>query len=285
MKKYVRLLYLSCYFNGVAMTFSRFFKAGFIAASTLVAFAGGTTDQHSSASGNMITDLIPAMFKNNAYIGIEGGATYFNDHSIAREYAMIDNHLSSSSSNGGAYGFYFGIGGDLVSFEIGLKQFDNISQYNIAFSDVTATIDNCVLTINDNHAITISNANDCAVITSAITNGVTIDSITGDLTTSATYPYLAAKIGTKIRGINTYVRPGVVFAGNHNLDADATATFDVDGVNQTAKLGRTKNYEVNPTFIGVGIQYPLYDAIALGAEFQAVNQTSSINLNLTYKLG
>ena len=268
------------------MTFSRIIQAGFIAASTLIAFAGGTTDQPASSKGNIITDLIPAMFKNNAYIGVEGGATYFNDHSVAREYSMIDRHISSSSVNGSAYGVYFGIGSELMKFEIGLKQFDNISQYNIGFSDVTATMDSCVLTINDNRSIAISNQQDCAVVTSVVSSGITIDSLTGSVTTSATYPYLAAKIGTKIRGIDTYVRPGVVFAGNHNLDTDATASFTLaDGTVQTAKLGREKNYEANPLFVGLGVEYPLHDAFAVGAEYQVVNQTSSINLNLTYKLG
>lgn len=267
------------------MTLSRILQAGFIAATTIAACAGGTTDQPSGAKGNILTDIMPAMLKHNTYIGVEGGVSYFNDHSVAREYSMIDSHISSSSTEGGTYGAFFGIGNDFMKFEIGVKQYDNLSEYNIDFQDVTATIDNCKLIINDNRSVIISDPSECAAVTAVVASGVTIDSVNGSLTTSSTYPFLAAKIGTKIRGIDTYVRPGVVFAGSHNLDTDATATFTQDGATQTAKVGRNKNYDANPTFIGIGIQYPLHEAFAIGAEYQVVNNTSSINLNLAYKLG
>ncbi len=267
------------------MTFSRILQAGFIAATTMVACAGGSVDQPSSAKGNILTDIMPAMLKHNTYIGIEGGVSYFNDHSVARVYSGIDSHISSSSTEGGTYGVFFGIGNDFMKFEIGVKQYDNLSEYNVEFQDVTATMNGCNLVINDNRSITISNPTDCAAVTAVVESGLTIDSVDGSLTTSATYPFLAAKIGTKIRGIDAYVRPGVVFAGNHNLETDTTATFTQDGTTQTAKLGRSKSYDANPTFIGIGIQYPLHEAFAIGAEYQVVNNTSSINLNLAYKLG
>ncbi len=267
------------------MSFSRIFQAGFIAATTMVACAGGSADQPSSPKENILTDIIPSMLKHNTYIGVEGGVSYFNDHSLAREYSMIDKHVSSSSTEGGVYGAFFGIGNDFMKFEIGVKQYDNLSEYNVEFTDVTATMDGCNLLINDNRSINIPNSTDCAAITAVVATGVTIDKVDGSLTTSATYPFLAAKIGTKIRGIGAYIRPGVVFAGSHNLDTDATATFTQDGSIQTAKLGSSRSYDANPTFIGIGVQYPLHDAFAIGAEYHVVNHTTSINLHLSYKLG
>ncbi len=269
------------------MSFSRFLQAGIIAASTMVAFAGGTTDKPATTQGNILTDMIPGMLKHNTYIGIEGGATFFNDDSFARDYNVLDNHISSTSTNGGAYGAFFGVGNDLMKFEIGIKQFDSISEYDISYDDITATLDTttCELTINDNRSITISNSQVCAEVANVVGAGLTID-LDGTITTSATYPYLAAKIGTKMRGLDMYIRPGVVFAGNHNLDVDATASFTTaEGVAQSASLGSERNYEVNPTFLGFGLQYPLYESTTFGAEYQVVNKTSSFNLNLTYKLG
>lgn len=269
------------------MTFSRFFKAGFIAASTLVAFAGGTADHAASAKGNMLTDLLPAMLKHNAYIGIEGGQSYYNDVGLTRDTEYFHNrHYSFTTTNGSTYGMYFGIGNEITKFEIGVKQFDDMTKGDFWFYDLTAAMNGCTLVIDSSHSLDITNAANCAAVTAFVDTGGTIDSIEGSTTRDATYPFLAAKLATKIRGIDAYVRPGVVFAGNHDLNMDATIVYTADdGSTKSVKVSKGHSYEANPLFLGLGVQYPLHDSFDIGAEYQIVDNTSSINLNLTYKLG
>lgn len=263
------------------MKLSRVIQTSLLAATTAFAFAGGAVDKPVSGSGNIITDIVPVL-KHGTYIGIEGGATFFNDYSAGSLLSSVDDNFSTTSTNGSVYGGFVGIGNDFMRFEIGVRQYDSVSEYDISAEDITIDIDeHCCLKINGRN-VKVTNANTCAVLTAA--NGGTIDTINSNITTSATYPFIAAKIGTKISGIDAYVRPGLIFAGNQSTDNSITGTITSGGTSAEVGTSISNSRDANPPFLALGMQYPMYENILIGAEYLTVNRTSSINLSLTYKI-
>ena len=262
------------------MKLSRVIQTSLLAATTAFAFAGGAVDKPVSGS-NIITDIVPVL-KHGTYVGIEGGASFFNDYSAGSLLSSVDNNFSTTSTNGSVYGGFVGIGNDFMRFEVGVRQYDNVSEYDISAEDITIDIDDhCCLNINGRN-VKVTNTNTCALLTAA--NGGTINTINSNITTSATYPFIAAKIGTKISGIDAYIRPGLVFAGNQSTDNNITASITSGGETAQVSTSNSNSRDANPLFLALGMQFPMYENILIGAEYLTVDQTSSINLNLTYKI-